>query len=772
MGTVAQKEASSELQVVIVSGDKDLLQLVNDHVSVYDTMKAIRYGAKEVETKMGVPPAEVVEVLTLAGDASDNIPGISGIGPKTAVQLIQEYHSVENILANLEKIKTSVRGRIEEKKEELKLYKQLTKIDIDVSFPYILESLKLTPPHPERMQSLFSELGFTKLLQQLAPTKEIDRSGYRLIQQKVDFIQLLETIKKQRSCALDLETTSLDQMQAKIVGVSVAFANHDAFYIPVGHRLQLGEQQLELNFVLEALRALFLDPNIEVVGQNLKYDLTILKRHDVEVKGKIFDTMVASYLVSSGPHNLDTLAQVHLHHTNISYEDVTGKGKKQICFDEVPLLQACEYAAEDADVTFRLSEIFRNKLKELNLLSLFDEMEMRLLRVLMAMEMHGVALDVQLLAALSQEFDLKLRSFEQKIYEACGREFNIKSPKQLGEILFGKLQLPGGKRTKTGYSTSQEVLDELALHHELPRLILEYRSISKLKSTYVDALPKLMNEQTGRLHTSLNQAIAATGRLSSSDPNLQNIPIRSEEGRRIRKAFVAPKGFLLLDCDYSQIELRVLAHMSRDEALIDAFTKNLDVHAITASGIYGIAAEKLTKEQRNVGKTVNFSTIYGQSAFGLSKQLDIHPEEANAYIDRYFATYPKVSLYRDEILAKAKKEKCVSTLFGRRRLVPDIVHPNHMVRQAAERAAFNTVFQGTAADIIKRAMITIHEKLPNISPRSKMLLQVHDELIFEVPQDEIEKVKTFVVSEMQNAAQLDVPLLVEAGIGPNWDDAH
>lgn len=778
MGTLAQL-ASPDLKVVLLSGDKDLMQLINDHVSILDTMKERFIHREEVIEKFGVPPEQVIEVLALMGDSSDNVPGVKGVGPKTASQLIQQFGSVAGVYENISQVKGAVQQKLMTDRANAELSRQLVTIKCDVPLSSGLHDWTVREPHREKLRELFTELEFHKLLQELVPKNEQEQqiqtqdTQYQLVTDELAWQKVFHELKQKKRFALDTETTSLDAMQAKLVGISLATAAGKAWYVPLAHQLELGQSQPPMPQVLRDLQSLLADESVEVFGQNLKYDLKILANAGVTCQAKLFDTLLASYLVNaSGQHNLTVLAQQYLAHTMIAYADVVGRGKTEITFDEVPLDKALQYSAEDADMTFQLGQIFQQKIREQGLEDLFYQLEIPLLQVLLEMEMHGVLLDCDYLQTLSKQFHEKLVQLERSIYEMAGQEFNIQSPKQLGEILFEKLQLPGGKKTKTGFSTSQDVLEDLADQHPLPKVILEYRSFAKLCSTYVDSLPQLVHPKTKRIHSSFNQVVAATGRLSSSDPNLQNIPIRSEEGRKIRSAFVAAKGFVFLDCDYSQIELRVLAHMSEDAVLLDAFAKNLDIHAITAAGIFGGSPESVSKEQRSVGKTINFATLYGQGAFSLAKQLGVSVAEAKSYIESYFARFPSIAAYREKVLDEARKTQVVKTLFGRVRPVADINAPNVMMRQGAERVAFNSVFQGTAADIIKKAMVQLHAELPKISAQSKMLMQVHDELIFEVPEAEVEKVKAEVLRIMSTCVQLKVPLLVEAGIGKNWGEAH
>lgn len=783
IATLARRFASSDLEVVIVSGDKDLMQLVGKNVSILDEMKELRVGEEEVRERFGVGPERVVDVLALAGDQSDNVPGVPGVGRKTASRLVAEFGPVEEILRRAEEIGGSAGKKIAENVDSAKLSKLLVTLDSDVDLETDLKDLERRPPDGSKMHDLFRELEFTRLLAQLAPRAGISFEKYRLITSEKDLKTAIKSIINRGILSIDLETSSLDPMRAEIAGFALAWAPGEAAYVPVGHvsrgagsgelfdRAAAG--QLPWERVYAAIGELLADESIKKVGQNLNYDLTILRRLGFEVRGVGFDTMIASYVIDpSGSHGLDAMASLHLDHDTIKYADVVGKGAGQMNFTEVEPESARDYACEDADVALRLAGIFKKKIEEEGLSELYYDVEMPLIDVLVDMQLAGMKLDRQKLVDFGKEFQGELDDLEGKIHKLAGEEFNINSPKQLGLILFEKLGLPGGKKTKTGYSTSQSVLEDLAASHELPNLILRWRSLGKLKSTYVDALAELVNPKTGRLHTTFNQATAATGRLSSSDPNLQNIPARTEEGRRIREAFVADKGCVLISLDYSQIELRVLAQLAREEALLSAFRNGEDVHALTASGIFDVAPDKVTREQRAVGKTVNFATIYGQTSYGLSQQLGISQSEAAEYIDNYFRKYPRVASYRDEVLDRSRKEGMVTTILGRRRFFPDINSPNGMLRQLAERMAFNTVFQGSAADIIKVAMIDVHEGLPEVSPQAKLLLQVHDELVLESPEGDAKRVTEFVKGIMENAVKLEVPLVVDVGMGRNWAEAH
>lgn len=771
IGTIA-KDLSGECDVVIVSGDKDLMQLVDDGITILDQMKGKRIGEAEVRERFGVGPEGVVHVLGLAGDASDNIPGVPGVGIKTAMKLISEYETVLGVIEHVDDIKGAMGRNIRDNVEKAKLSLQLVQIDTQVPLKYSLKEFVRGELGGERTIEMFKNLEFSRLIDEFPPSEvaaSLSYDKYILVDEENALDNLSNTLNNKDILSIDLETTSLNTMQAKIVGLSLAWAPGEAAYIPVGHIYGKCVSEAALgNFI----RPILADENIKLIGQNLNYDLTILKNKGFEVRGIYFDTMIASYLLHGESGNsLDSLSARHLDHRTIKYEEVVGKGKSQKNFSEIMPLEARDYAAEDADVALRLYEKFKARISD-GYEKLFFDMEMPLIEVLVDMQFAGMKVDKEMLGALDKDFGSRIACLEKEIYSQAGEEFNVSSPKQLGVILFEKLGLPVAKKTKTGYSTSQDILENLSMDHDLPKLVLEYRSLSKLKSTYVDALRNLIDPNTGRVHTSFNQARTATGRLSSSDPNMQNIPIRTEEGRKIREAFIAEDGFTLMSADYSQIELRILAHMSGEQNLIDAFAENLDVHAITASGIFGVRVRDVTREQRAVGKTVNFATLYGQGAFGLSKQLSISPGEASEYISNYFNKYPRVAGYREEVLKAASDDGYVTTLFGRRRYLPDINSKNKQLVQIAERMAFNTVFQGTAADIIKKAMIEIHRELPEMSAKTRMLLQVHDELVFEVLDADVEKVRGLVKRCMEGVTDLKVPLIVDIGIGPNWALAH
>lgn len=764
IGTLAKKYASDDLHVVIVSGDKDLMQLVDDKITVLDTMKNMRSGVDEVVKRFGVKPEQITDMLGLAGDSSDNVPGLPGVGPKTASKLIAKYGSIDNLIDHADELKPAIREKLKEYRKQVMLSKKLVEIKTDVPFEANWDDLAKHELKKDDLHELFQRFEFTKLLAELAPKESIDRGAYQLVVEDQLLEAVCENIRDAKIMAIDVTLSSSDAMNADIIGVGLAWAAGKAAYVPMGHSLELGERQLEEKKVIKVLAALCIDPAIKKYVYDSKTIDKALKRHGVEMKGLECDAMVAAYLIEpAGQISVEALAARYLDHQTIP---------EAKSFSQLDLKRACEMKAEAADVSLQLGVKLIPRLESEGLDKLYHDLELPLIHVLEKMETAGIKVDAGKLNQLSKRFAGELKDIETAIFEEAGEEFNIASPRQLGFILFEKMGLPGAKKTKTGYSTSQDILDELALEHRLPELVLNYRQLSKLKSTYIDALPKLIDPKTGRLHTTFNQTVTATGRLSSSDPNLQNIPIRRPEGRLIRESFIAEPEYVFVDADYSQIELRVLAHLAREEALLDAFKKGVDVHAVTASGLFGKQPDRISSEERAVGKTVNFATIYGQSAFGLARQLKISVGDAQRYIEGYFEKYPKVEKYRDEVLKIAAKNGYVETLFGRRRFLPDIQSSNGMLRGLAERMAFNTVFQGTAADIIKRAMLDIDRGLAKISNGARMLLQVHDELLFEVPGADAEKVRSFVKERMEAAADLSVPMVVDIGIGPNWADAH
>ncbi len=775
IGTLAKKMEAEGIETTIISGDKDLMQLVSNHVILYDPMKEKTYHVPEVIERFGVSPDKVVEVMGLSGDTSDNIPGVPGIGAKTAARLIREYGSIEALLAQVEKVKNPKwRESLTHHAEQARLSRELATIDTKTPIPWGLPELKRENPERQRLVQIFQELEFSKLVKEFAPETAAEKNDYRLIGDREGLRGLIGSLMKAGSFALDLESTSLDPVRARIVGLSFSLVPHQAFYIPVGHDYTGAPAQLSVEEVLKALSPLLEDPGIGKYGQNIKYDYILLARAGVYLQGIAADTMIASYLLnpSRHRHGLEDLAREHLNHQMITFEEVAGSGAKAVSFSRVDVRRAMEYSCEDADYTLRLAHLLLPRIQTDGFQELFDQVEIPLVEVLAVMEMNGVRLDLTLLQSLSKEFEGQMERIARKVYELAGEAFNINSPQQLSKILFEKLKLPGGKRTKTGYSTDMEVLSELSRDYPLPAKVLEYRSLSKLKSTYADALPLLCNPETERIHTSFNQAVTATGRLSSSDPNLQNIPIRSPEGRRIREAFIPQDGWFMLSADYSQVELRILAHLSRDAALIETFQHDEDVHAATAAEIFHVPLDQVTPEMRRLAKVINFGIIYGMSAFGLSRELGVPAGAAQAYIAHYFQKYRGVRDYIDQSLERAREKGYVSTLMNRRRYLPDIRSHNRSGRQFAERIAINAPIQGTAADLIKVAMIRIHRRLRQEKRRARLLLQIHDELLIEVPGDELEVLQGLVREEMEGVTQLHIPLKVEIGIGKNWAEAH
>jgi DNA polymerase-1 len=775
IGTVAKK-LESEVDVVVITGDKDILQLVSDRIQVYDTMKEKRFGVEEVVERFGVSPEQVVEVMGLAGDTIDNIPGVPGIGEKTAIQLIKTYGSIENLLAHVEEIpQKKMKENLRTHGDLARLSRQLATIHTDVPVNSQLKDFSLFPADLKNLKEIFKELEFNRLLKELLDQRVPPPSGrnYCLITDRNQLFALLEDLRKNAIFSIDLETTSPYPVWADPVGISLSFAPHQAFYVPLGHQ-GAKAQQLPLSWTLEQLKPILEDTEVKKVGQNIKYDLIVLKRYGIHLQGIEGDTMIASYLLNPTKHNhnLSEIAQEYLDRSVTNYKEVVGTGMKAVTFDQIGLERARDYSCEDADVTLQLSHLLFPKLKEEGFKDLFDRVEMPLVMVLAKMEMNGVKIDVDLLQEYSKEIETQLQQKMDRIYAFAGEVFNINSSQQLGKILFDKLKLPVVKKTKTGASTDVDVLTKLSLHHDLPLEILSYRNLSKLKSTYVDALPKLIHPKTGRVHTSYNQTVTATGRLSSSDPNLQNIPIRTEEGNRIRQAFVPEKGWLLVSADYSQIELRILAHLSKDETLVKAFQNQEDIHARTASEIFEVPMEKVTPSMRREAKVINFGIIYGMSAYGLSQQLGIEPKVAQDYIEDYFKKYTGVQAYIEKSLKEARQKGYVMTLLHRRRYLPDIDSPTVVVRQAAERMAINTPLQGTAADIIKVAMIRIQNRIEESGLATKMIMQVHDELVFEVPEEELQKAIPIIQKEMETVMDLSVPLKISIDSGKNWAEMN
>ncbi len=757
--------------IMIVSGDKDLLQLIGPQVSIWDSMKDEVTDLDAFHQRFGIEPLQFLDVMTLTGDTSDNIPGVPGIGLKTALKLIKSYGSVDNLIRHLDEIpKGKLKERLETHKDRLDLWRRLVSLADDITVPLDINAFRRNPPDQRKLRQLFKQFNLTRFLDQMVPEQTISFKEYELIQSPTDLARWAEMARKASRIVIDTETTSEFPMKAKLVGISLCITPPKAAYIPVGHESQ--EPQLNLSQVAEALGPIFSDRKIEKIGQNIKYDLIVLANHGMELKGISGDTMVASYLLnpSKRRHNLAEISQEVLGHRMISFREVTETQKRVKNFAYVPLPLARDYSCEDVHVTSLVQKALWKRLKESGLLELFEQVEVPLIRIFARMEMAGILVDIEGLDALSTEFSQRLSDLDKKIIELAGEPFNINSTKQLAEILFVKLKLPQKKKTrkKTGYSTDVEVLKELAQSHELPQQLLAYRNLTKLKSTYVDGLKRMVNPDTGRVHTSFNQTVTSTGRLSSSDPNLQNIPVRTEEGRRIRALFIPAPGNFLLSADYSQIELRVLAHYSGDEALVNAFKNHEDIHRLTAAEVFSVFPELVTPEMRRAAKTVNFGIIYGISAFGLAKELGIGNKQAKEFIDRYFAKYPGVKRYMKETVEKAREQGYVTTLLGRRRYIPDLKSRVRTVREFAERTAINTPIQGTAADIIKLAMIEVDSNIQAEKIPCRMLLQVHDELIIEAPEKEIIKVTTMVKKTMENVMDLAVPLKVDVGWGVNW----
>jgi DNA polymerase-1 len=799
IGTLAVQAAREGRSVLVSTGDKDLAQLVDDHVTLINTMNDTRLDAAGVVQKFGVTPAQIIDLLALMGDKTDNIPGVPGVGEKTALALLQRFGSLEGLYADLESVSgmaglrgaASVRAKLESERDKAFLSRELATIRTDVPLDPVEHSLVPAEPDRAALQKLYRELEFNSWREELerqggpaeaaqippeAAPEQAVAGDYELVLDSAALARWVEAAGRAALLSVDTETTSLDYMQARLVGISLSVEPGKAAYIPIAHDYLGAPEQLSEAEVLGALRPLLESPALPKVGQNLKYDRSVLLNHGIELQGITFDTMLESYVLDSvgSRHDMDSLAQKHLGYRTIPYEEVAGKGAKQIGFSQVKLEDAARYAAEDADITLRLHRTLWPQLEAQPALErVFREIEMPLVPVLSRLERQGALVDAQLLAKQSKELGERLLQVEASAHNLAGGPFNLGSPKQLQEILFERLGLPQIGKTPTGQpSTAEPVLAELAEQYELPRVILEYRSLSKLKSTYTDRLPEQINPSTGRVHTSYQQAVTATGRLSSTDPNLQNIPVRTPEGRRIRQAFVAPAGWRIVAADYSQIELRIMAHLSGDAGLIDAFAKGHDVHRATAAEVFGVGLAEVSDLQRRSAKAINFGLIYGMSAFGLAKQLSVGRGEAQAYIDRYFARYPGVQAYMERVRAEAGTRGYVETIFGRRLYLPDIRSRNPSVRQAAERTAINAPMQGSAADIIKRAMIRLDAWLQESDAPARMVMQVHDELVLEVREDALEEVGAKVRALMSGAARLQTELVVDVGTGMNWDEAH
>lgn len=798
IGTLAIQATKLGMRTVISSGDKDLAQLVNQQVTLVNTMSNTTLDSEGVVKKFGIPPELIVDYLTLIGDAVDNVPGVEKVGPKTAVKWLEQYGSLDQIIEQAGDIGGKVGENLRAALDQLPLSRELVTLKLDVGLDFLPDQLTRQPENRDQLRALYQELEFRSLLKNLeggndepavspvglvevpqveVPTAtSIDRSNYQILLTEEQMASWLEKLQAAEVFSFDLETDSLDYMNANIVGLSFAVDAGDAAYLPVAHDAPGSPRQLSLDRVLQQFKPLLEGTNQIKIGQNFKYDMSVLARYEVAVKGIGFDTMIESYVFDSTAtrHDMDSLSEKYLNHKTIHFEEVAGKGKNQLTFNQIPLEQAAPYAAEDAEVTLLLHRALWPKLKaQPGPRYVFEQIDMPLVPVLSRIERNGVLIDADLLRIQSGELAGKVLELEKQAHEVAGQPFNLSSPKQIQEILYEKMALPVIRKTPTGQpSTAENVLQELALHYPLPQLILDYRSLAKLKSTYTDKLPLMINRTSGRVHTSYHQAVASTGRLSSADPNLQNIPIRTAEGRRIRQAFIAPPGALLLAADYSQIELRIMAHLSEDPGLVSAFEQGEDIHRATAAEVFDLPLEEVAIEQRRHAKAINFGLIYGMSAFGLGNQLGIDRGAAQHYIDRYFTRYPGVKNYMDQTKALAKQQGYVETVFGRRLYLPEINARNAQRRQYAERTAINAPMQGTAADLIKMAMIRIDRWLEEQAPPVKMLMQVHDELVFEVPHTRLEEFKAEIEKLMLGEQLLKVPLVLDIGSGKNWDEAH
>ena len=803
IGTLAKRGVAEGMTVLISTGDKDMAQLVDgDTVTLINTMSDTKLNREGVKEKFDVWPEQIVDYLALVGDSSDNIPGVPGIGPKTAAPLLIHFGSLEALYARLAEVpQVPVRGaktlgpKLEQHKDAAFLSRRLATIHCEVDLKQGPRDLSMRTPDRAKLKTLYARFGFKSWLRALeeggeeapaassgpapaapAPAPVAPAGEYTTVLDPATFEAWLKKLEAAEVFAFDTETTNLDYMKAEIVGLSLAVKAGEAAYVPLAHRYMDAPEQLDRNQVLKRLKPLLEDPKKLKLGHHLKYDAHVLMNYGIRLAGMRYDSMLESYVLDSvaSRHDMDSLAERYLNYRTIHYEDVAGKGAKQIGFDQVHIEQASRYAAEDADVTLRLHQTLWPKLRSVPALKrVFDDIEMPLVPVLLKMEHDGVLIDVAMLKAQSEEITKKLVALQEKAQGIAGGPFNLDSPKQLQAILFDKMGIPVIRKTASGQpSTAEDVLEELAEEHELPKVILEYRSLNKLKSTYTDKLPEQVDANTGRVHTSYHQAVAATGRLSSMDPNLQNIPVRTEEGRRIRKAFIAPKGSVLLAADYSQIELRIMAHLSADAGLLKAFEGGMDIHRATAAEVFGLKPDEVTSERRRAAKAINFGLIYGMSAFGLAKQLGIGRGEAQEYVDLYFSRYPGVKQFMDQTRLLAREQGYVETVFGRRLYLPDIKSKNQSIRQYAERAAVNAPMQGTAADIIKRAMIAVQRWLDESGAPARMVMQVHDELVFEVKQDALATVQKEVPALMSAAAKLKVPLVVDVGTGSNWQEAH
>jgi DNA polymerase-1 len=807
IGTLAKQAEQEMMRCIISTGDKDIAQLVNKQITLINTMSNEILDEAGVLTKFGVEPERILDYLTLTGDKADNVPGVDKVGPKTAVKWLKRYGTLDNLIAHAKDIDGVVGENLRNTLEWLKKSRKLLTIKCDVVLPVCLKDLGLQPQDTKKLFELYERLDFRTWLRELQKDTSLDSksssslgvnfiqsirdnqetginqkslvedidTNYQTILSKAQLEEWIEHIKKAPLVSIDTETTGLDPMRAKLVGISFSVKSHHAAYLPLAHCYTGAPIQMEIDYVLEKLRFWLEDPDKPKLGQNLKYDKHIFANHGIALRGIMHDTLLQSYVLESHrPHNMDNLALRHLDIKTISYDEVAGKGASRISFDQVDIEIATKYAAEDADITLRLHQCLHSQIMcNSRLENIYRTLEMPVLEVLFEMESNGVLLDINMLEIQSRELGEKMLSLEEKAFVISGQPFNLNSPKQIREILFTRLKLPIVKKTPSGApSTNEDVLQQLALDYPLPKILLDYRSLAKLKSTYTDKLPRMVNTDTGRVHTNYAQAVAVTGRLSSNEPNLQNIPIRTAEGRRIREAFIAPQGHYIISADYSQIELRIMAHISKDKGLLKAFAQGADIHRATAAEVFGVSLDAVDSEQRRYAKIINFGLIYGMSEFGLALQMGIERSAARAFMDRYFTRYPGVADYMQCTREEAKITGYVETVFGRRLWLPEINSPNGNRRQAAERAAINAPMQGTAADIIKFAMIAVRDWLLRDKLNTKLIMQVHDELVLEVPDGEVEVIKTVLPSLMGSAVKLDVPLLVELGVGANWERAH
>lgn len=793
MGTLGVMATAAGFKTVISTGDKDLAQLVNDDVMLIDTMRNTVLDYDGVVEKFGVEPNQIIDYLTLIGDTSDNIPGVNKVGPKTAVKWLKQHVNLDTIIAKADDVKGKVGEYLREALPKIPLSKALVTIDIALDLECHVEELKITDEDIDALNQLSVDCGIKSLKRSgqddmfattttaSAPEPVQSKKDYTCIQDLETLKQWLKNIEEAKIVAFDLETTSINPMRAEIVGLSFAYEAGDAAYVPLAHVEEsliddnkIIDTQLDLQTVLDLVIPVINNPEIELIGQHFKYDMNVLSNYGIDITGLNNDSLMESYVLdTNGRHDMDTLAMKYLQIQTTKYEEICGKGVKQIGFAQVAIDVATHYAAEDADITLQLHLTLKDLLaKQEQQLKVYQEIEMPLVNVLAKIEQTGVLVDRDILKIQSHELGVKIEGLKQQAYKLVGKEFNLNSPKQLQEILFEEQGIPVIKKTPTGLpSTSEDVLQELAEEHELPKIIIENRSLSKLKSTYTDKLPLEINDKSGRIHTSYHQAVTTTGRLSSSNPNLQNIPIRTAEGRRIRQAFVAPDGFKIMAADYSQIELRIMAHLSQDENLLDSFAKNQDVHSRTASQVFEVEIDEVSTDQRRAAKAINFGLMYGMSAFGLAKQLGVTRKEASDYMNRYFEQYPKVSEFMKTIKEEAKENTYVDTLFGRRLYFPEIKNRNGRIRAGAERAAINAPMQGTAADIIKQAMLSVYAEIKD-NKDIRMIMQVHDELVFEIHEEKLDELTAVVKELMESAVKLDIPLKVDTGVGDNWDEAH